>query len=169
MSQLIASAGPINAFLSEGRSDYILVTFNDAADALKTDGQTFWAKPLVEKNGITTIGVVTTAKNWYAPEAMEAVAAKLKPILARYKTVLCYGNSMGGYAAIRFSRLFDATHVLAIVPQAGIDPAVVAGFDRRYTTHFGGGGGAWLSPATSQAACGWSTTRFTLTTPATPS
>ncbi|WP_155931544.1 hypothetical protein [Methylopila sp. 73B] len=146
MAQLIASAGPISAFLNEGGGDYLLITFNDAADALKTDGRSFWGQALVEKNGVATIGVVTTEKNWYAPSAMEEVAARLKPILARYPKVLCYGNSMGGYAAIRFSKLLGATHVLAIVPQAGIDPSVVTPFDRRYTTHFGKGGGGMIEP-----------------------
>ncbi|MBR0558658.1 hypothetical protein [Neokomagataea anthophila] len=42
--------------------------------------------------------------------------------MKNFSNRILYGGSMGGYAAIKFSRLFSATHVLSLCPQWSLDP-----------------------------------------------
>ncbi|GGJ00198.1 hypothetical protein GCM10011320_03730 [Neoroseomonas lacus] len=54
--------------------------------------------------------------------------------MAQYPRRISYGFSMGGYGAIKHSRILGATHVLAMSPQWSIRPDV-APWERRYL-HF---------------------------------
>src|SRR5262249_18638225 len=57
-------------------------------------------------------------------------------IRKRYRTVLCYGYSMGGYAALKYGRTLGADIVISFGPQISIAPDDVKRFDRRYLSHY---------------------------------
>ncbi|WP_311274789.1 hypothetical protein [Methylobacterium sp. WCS2018Hpa-22] len=141
VAQRIAEAGALRAFFNQGDTPYLLITFNDAGDAGRSDGSSYWGAKLVEKNSISCIGIVSTKRDWYDPDDMESLCVLLRPYIEPHTQIITYGNSMGGYAALRFSGLLKATHVIAVAPQASIDPEIVNSFDIRFRKNFIGRGG----------------------------
>jgi len=77
---------------------------------------------LAERYSVSCLGITTKQRGFYVTEEIDAVLEAAEPILRRYKTIICVGNSMGGYAALKYSRRFGATHVIAIAPTFSIDP-----------------------------------------------
>ncbi len=117
-----------------GSSSFALVSFNPATLQAKDD--TFWCQPIADKADLTAIGVMTHRGNWYPVEEMRQVAELVRPLLQGFDRVLGYGSSMGGYGALKFSRLLGITHVLSFAPQWSIAPQDVGGWDDRFTHEF---------------------------------
>ncbi len=65
---------------------------------------------------------------------MVELAKVILPIIQRFKNIVGYGGSMGGYAAIKYSNLLNMNRIIAFVPQYSIDPEQVE--DRRYAEFF---------------------------------
>lgn len=75
------------------------------------------------KYGISAVHVMGAGDDWYQyPEMVEAMAA-VRGVTEGAETVMTYGSSMGGYAAIRFAEAARATATLALSPQHNIDPS----------------------------------------------
>lgn len=114
--------------------DFLLITF--AYAGLRSDGDFFWGLPLAKGLGINSIGFVARKQNWYPEQSVRAAIKALSPRLARHKHRLTYGSSQGGFAALKYATALQAGTTLAFVPQYSIDPAVVGGFDPRFSQHF---------------------------------
>ena len=83
------------------------------------------------KYGISAVHVMGAGDDWYQyPEMVEAMAA-VRGVTEGAQTVMTYGSSMGGYAAIRFADAARATATLALSPQHNIDPSRPP-FDQRW-------------------------------------
>ncbi len=52
---------------------------------------------------------------------MVELAKVILPIIQRFKNIVGYGGSMGGYAAIKYSNLLNMNRIIAFVPQYSID------------------------------------------------
>ncbi|MFD1343760.1 alpha/beta hydrolase [Litorisediminicola beolgyonensis] len=65
--------------------------------------------------------------DWYINDETPAFEVMLAEVATRYKRVVSMGFSMGGYAALRFSKALDLKRVIAISPQVSISPALVPG------------------------------------------
>jgi tetratricopeptide (TPR) repeat protein len=124
----------VEVLFHQGSSKHLLITFGTMHD--RADGVNFWAKPVAEKGDVTTIGFMATYPNWFPRSSMERAIRTIQPILAKYDRVLLYGQSMGAYAALKYGRKLNATHVIAFSPQYTINPSEMLVDDARYRGSF---------------------------------
>lgn len=75
--------------------------------------------------GFDLISVKTGASAWYQDLSFEMFQHIVAPVCETYSHVSLYGTSMEGYAALYYSGAVKAQRVLAISPQASVDPKVV--------------------------------------------
>ncbi|WP_127104995.1 hypothetical protein [Pararhodobacter zhoushanensis] len=120
--------------VDRGNTGPLFVTFSDLAFH-PVPGR-FSADTVAEALGYSVIGIVAKSPAWYPAASLRAAAGSLGGLLQRDGARVLYGGSMGGYAALKFSRLFHATHVLAMCPQVTIDPATCPAFDRRFSRYW---------------------------------
>jgi len=107
-----------------------LITFQNVWDRPNINNPGF-AEPWLAKRPVNAIYFTCSGNDWYQyPEMTRAVSVAAAAIAAG-QDVLCYGLSMGGYAAIRFSGALGAHRVLALAPQYCIS-AERAPFERRW-------------------------------------
>jgi len=133
MTELLIETDHTCVFFQPGASDYLMITFGHMG---KPGRRTFWGQAATEKLGISCIGLVPKHPHWYPVSDFEKVLEAIRPVLDRYKEVICYGFSMGGYAALKFSVQLKAKQVLAFSPQASIDPGILGVADQRYVEFF---------------------------------
>lgn len=129
----IFSSNEVEAYFSQGSSDFLLITF--AAISFKPLTETFWGENFSKKNNISVIGFVSrTGTNWYPRKDMELAAQKIEEITREYSRVITYGSSMGAYGALKHSALLGATACAAFGAQFSIDPREInnAAFTRFY-------------------------------------
>jgi tetratricopeptide (TPR) repeat protein len=129
-SKQIASAG--NTFLTHRPSDseITIITF-DHAGAKFREGE-YWGKKFVEKFNLNCFAFTHKSRHWYPKDEVEALSNHI----TKDRPVLIYGGSMGGYAAIKFSKLLQADHVLAFSPQFSINPNDIGKNDTRFIADF---------------------------------
>jgi len=120
-----------------GRTDYLLITFGDMTTL--ASGDRFFADAPCVKAGITCLGIMPKRENWYPVESVARAVLACASRLAAYSDRVVYGGSMGGYAALKYSRLLGATTILALCPQWSIDPAECEGVDPGWGQHFHAG------------------------------
>ena len=127
---LIHSARNTEFFFHEGRSNYLLVTFNEIA--LLADGKSYWGKPMIERENITAIGVVSRKPDWFMPgDDIREFLTRHGDILRGFKgDIVLVGHSMGAFGAIKFSKAFGATTVIASCPIYSLNPAMRGRTDR---------------------------------------
>ncbi|MFW1860189.1 hypothetical protein ACG9HZ_16925, partial [Acinetobacter defluvii] len=80
------------------------------------------------------VGIMPNQQSWFPASSMLALLEQLQPILKQFKKIVGYGGSMGGYAAIKYSKSLQMTRVVAMVPQYSLDPNEVE--DKRYTDFY---------------------------------
>jgi tetratricopeptide (TPR) repeat protein len=119
-------------FFHEGSSEYVLVTFGNLG--VRANGSDYFGRTLVEKNDITCIGFAPRYPHWYPRRDIAACIPAIAGILHR-RRVVTYGDSMGGYGALKHADLVGAGIVIAGSPQYSIDPADVP-HDGRYRRHY---------------------------------
>lgn len=118
---LIHSGADMEFFHHPGRSDFLLVTFNEIG--LLADGRNYWGKPMIEANGISAIGIVSRTPNWFLPpDDIDRFLEQHGHILNGFKgRIVLAGHSMGGYGAIKYSGKFGASTVIATCPQYSLN------------------------------------------------
>ncbi|KQW61012.1 hypothetical protein [Ensifer sp. Root127] len=105
----------------DGRGgDTIVISF--AHMDFPTAGRRYWGSQPLEKLGLSAIGIVSKRNVWYPPSIMAPVLDSISNATALFQRVLIYGFSMGGYAALKYSKSLHADTVIALSPQASIDP-----------------------------------------------
>lgn len=82
-----------------------------------------WGYQFLSRQSFNAIFVKPRRNDWYRPdgtiEALEALA--VSRVIQSSDHVRLLGNSMGGFAAMTFSRLFGADAVLAVNPQSTLN------------------------------------------------
>jgi pimeloyl-ACP methyl ester carboxylesterase len=121
----------IQVIHAAGHSDFAVATFNTRDE--RANGRDFWAKTLSEKYAIECFGFVSKAPNWYPRSSVLAAAVVLRQL--NDKPLIGYGHSMGGFAALKYSRDLNFRGAVASGPQFSIDPRDVP-TDKRYSGHF---------------------------------
>lgn len=111
----------IKVIFNKGSSDYLLITFSPKGFILK-DNNDFYAKNIILNNDINSISIIALQDNWYPNQLMGDTIDIVKNIANNFKVVITYGVSMGGYAAIKYSKVMGATHIIAMMPQWSINP-----------------------------------------------
>lgn len=127
---LIFENDGVQCFHVDRNSDRAVFFFNERT--FRADGVSFWGQALAEKLQISAIGIVSKGPNWFAARYMDGALPDLARISGSYGKRLGYGCSMGGYAAIKYSRALGLNHTLAISPIFSIEPGVMGKGDRRY-------------------------------------
>jgi hypothetical protein len=80
---------------------------------------------------ITAIHVMTHGNDWFQYSEITHVLRIIREACAAAERLLCYGSSMGGYAALRFAGAVGAHAALALSPQYSLDPRKVP-FEARW-------------------------------------
>jgi hypothetical protein len=121
------------------RSDTLVVTFDNLDLAMgKREDRRPWGFGFIEKQGWSMLGVMAEGWTWYRDPwvwaQFDALAAE--GFFDRFRRVVFYGASMGGYAACAFSAACPGADVVAISPQSTLDRALVP-WETRYRTAWG--------------------------------
>lgn len=130
--QVLFDGRHLQLLYQPGPAPLTLLTF-DIMHA-RANGRNAFARRLCTRNGLSLLGVVPKYPCWFPGEEIHAIAQ-----ICRSKargSVIAYGASMGGHAALRWGKLLGADRVLACSPQATIDPARTGNADRRYAGFF---------------------------------
>lgn len=107
-----------------------VVTFESYTDSRTLDRPGF-GEVFFDANGIDAIHIVPRNNDWYQYPEIEEACRRVRELTTSYPRVVAYGQSMGGYGAIRLGGRVGAHAALAISPQFSIDPAV-APFEPRW-------------------------------------
>lgn len=138
--QIVYDDARLRVIFNPGQSRHLLITFGDAE--ILADRENFAADAIVRKGNLAALGFMAKAANWYPAGSIAAACREIAPILKAFSTRLLYGSSMGGYAAIKYSRRLGATHVVAYSPQWSIDPLECgdnpSGFEGYFTSSMAG-------------------------------
>jgi hypothetical protein len=123
----------VKACYRKGTSEYILVTFGPRS--FYPRGDRYWGENFHQKAGVTTIGIVSKSAHWYPVTYMEELLEVVREYTTKYRAVISYGGSMGGYAAVKHSYAVRATAALSFSPQYSIAEADLGFHDKRYAAH----------------------------------
>ena len=132
--QVVFEDAHLRVMFQPGGSDMLLLTFGDAV--VLADGTRFFADTVAGRFGINCLGFMARAPYWYPADSMRAAARAVAYTLAAFDIRIGYGSSMGAYAAIKYSALLGATHVVAFCPQWSIDPAECGADESGYRDFF---------------------------------
>ena len=130
--QIIFEDEQIRAIYLKGTSDTLVLSFGDLISRAK--GLAINAEKSLSKYDYSVVGIMPKEKSWFPASSMAALLLQLQPILQQYQRIVGYGGSMGGYAALKYSKLLNMDRAVAMVPQYSIDPEEVQ--DRRYTDFY---------------------------------
>lgn len=116
------------------RSDVLVVTFDNLDLALdKRQDQRPWGFDFIAKQGWSMLGVMASGWTWYRDDWLFAQFDQLarEGFFARFRRVVFYGASMGGYGACAFASAAPGADVVVISPQSSLDPRLVP-WETRY-------------------------------------
>lgn len=117
----------------EGNKEFLLITFNNFA--VLADGKRFWGEKFVKDNNLTCLSFMSKDQSWFPRSQMMDLIKFVIPIIEKHSTVVLYGNSMGGYAVLKYGALLRATHTLSVNPQVTIEPSLLNS-DERFVTYY---------------------------------
>ncbi|WP_156878570.1 hypothetical protein [Roseomonas gilardii] len=117
-----------------GATPYTLFTFNDRVTL--ADGENIFAGMAIKKARIDAIGFMARKANWFPRASIQAALPAVEEVLQGDRPRVGYGGSMGGYAAIKYSRAFQLNTVISLCPQWSIEPSSVSHFDKRYEKYY---------------------------------
>ena len=126
--------GRHGAFFSD-QGPTLLVSFESAENIrAAAPDQLPHAFGLAKNHGWSSLTIVADGETWYRDRAVYAYFDRLvdDAFFEDFERVVFYGAGAGGYAAAAFSVTAPGATVIAIQPQATLDPRV-AGWDTRFT------------------------------------
>lgn len=132
MKSIVYEDDFIVAVFKAGESETLVISFGDMANL--ANGMNISAETPLSKYNFNILGFSAKTKNWYPELSIINSLKSISKTLKSFKKVVCYGGSMGGYAAIKYSKLLQANKVVAFVPQYSINPNNIA--DKRYSHYF---------------------------------
>lgn len=117
----------------EGRSDVLIVSFDNLATIDEGWPRGPWAWARLEPLGHSVLGVQSLAKDWFRQPTAPALIRALEErgFFRRFRRVVLTGASMGGFAALNFAPLIPEARVLAFSPQTTMN-RVIAPFEARF-------------------------------------
>ncbi|MGC9418543.1 MAG: phosphoadenosine phosphosulfate reductase [Rhodovulum sp.] len=133
---VVEPLGPDHAAIRAEDDAVLLVTFERARDILAHGpGGRPLAAALAEDPGWSRLTVVARGETWFRDRAVFAFFDRLidEGYFDRFDRVVFYGDGMCGHAAAAFSVAAPGAKVVALAPQATLDPAR-AGWDPRFAT-----------------------------------
>lgn len=101
--------------------DVCIVSFDPLTDRESLDRNGF-AERFLFSAGYPALHIVPRRNRWYEETDLSRALEAARDAASRYRLVLSFGSSMGGYAAIRYGALAGATKALAFSPQYAVGP-----------------------------------------------
>lgn len=120
MAAIVYSGDEIAAYYHAGFSSYMLVTFSELHHERQGEDH-YFVKELVEKVDISCVGIVNVVKSFYLSSEMAEVIRIVDQVRGDRKLIV-FGQSMGAYAAIKYSAALRADYVIACSPFYSMDP-----------------------------------------------
>lgn len=123
----------VTRLIESDRKDLIITFTGRAANPPVEKG---FGEVYLEKKGVSAIHFISKANHWWqTPEPLEAIA-KLRTagLIPSDRRLILYGSSMGGYAALIYSRLLKPDQIIIFSPQYSIDAAKVP-FEPRWRNY----------------------------------
>ncbi|WP_419728255.1 hypothetical protein [Lichenicola sp.] len=144
---IIFTGRQIIAHSHEGATDYLLVSFSQLNNDQHWDRH-YFLQPQVEQGNISCIGVMTNETGFYLSPEMADVARLVEEARGD-RPVIVFGQSMGGYAALKFSKALRANYVLSFSPYFSVDTdelELPSERERRILAHYMAQHGAVMRP-----------------------
>lgn len=117
------------------KSKTLVVTFEYAGkpDYRPNMDRLGWGVEWLTRQGHSVLSVKPLRTDWYRKKDLHFFLLGMKAggFFDRFEQVVFYGASMGGYAALAFSQLAPGCTVIALSPQATLDPTLT-GWDPRF-------------------------------------
>lgn len=135
-ADVVFDGADLRADLFNADAPSLFVTFRQR---LATPGAFDTPRPVRSfvDRGYAHLHLQSRRNDWYINDETAALDAALRVACARYGRVVGMGFSMGGYAALRFSKALGLRQLIAVSPQFSLSPRVVPQ-DRRYRDCAGG-------------------------------
>jgi hypothetical protein len=102
-------------------SEACFVTFEAYSEAATLDRPGF-GEHFFRKRRIDAVHFISRDNDWYQLAELPEACRLVLELARRYRRVVAYGSSMGGYAAVRFGGWVGAHTAFALSPQFSIDP-----------------------------------------------
>jgi len=113
--------------------ELLVVSFSPLVDEKQPASAEYgFGKTFFQSKKISCIYVIPTWNHWYQYEYIKDAINIIKAVGASFKSIIIYGVSMGGYAALKYADYLHATNVISISPQAVLAPPQ-ADFDPRFS------------------------------------
>ncbi len=128
------------------RSDTLIVTFDNTKSRAARGPHFPWGYNFIRRAGHSHLGVMMSRHNdWFRHAQLwdELTALKDDGFFERFRSVIFYGSSMGGYGALAFAPLAPGCRVVTLMPQTHLDPSVVP-FETRFRQGYARGD--WSGP-----------------------
>lgn len=122
----------VDAHFSRG-DRMLYVTFDNLGTVGKFEQPRPWMMQIIGEHGFSILGLIAKRKDWYRNGDAEAHLTFLKErgFFDQFDRVVFAGTSMGGYAALTYSRIVPGSEILAFSPQTTLNRKIVP-FERRY-------------------------------------
>ncbi|ENU63772.1 hypothetical protein EVX74_014120 [Acinetobacter lwoffii] len=130
--QIVFEDEHIRAIFMPGSSSELIFSFGDLITRAK--GLNINAEKSLAKFEFNVLGIMPKHKSWFPQGSMWNMLQAIAELIAPFQQRIAYGGSMGGYAAIKYSRALGVQRVVAMVPQYSIDPEDV--HDARYNMFY---------------------------------
>lgn len=130
-----ARLSPRHGALFTEEDEYLLVTFENAAEIRRGGGALPFGLLVAGREGWSHLCLYSEGDTWFRDEEVYAFFDDLVDdgFFDHFDGTLFYGVGPGGYAAAAFSVVAPGARVLAVRPQATLDPRI-AGWDDRHKT-----------------------------------
>ena len=125
--------GPEHSAVFCDASTTLLVTFESIKSIRRQNPETLpLGLKLAEKKGWSTLSILAHGDTWYRHRAVYGFIDRLVDdgFFEDFDHVVFYGAGMGGYAAAAYSVASPGATVIAVQPQATLDPRVTEWDDR---------------------------------------
>lgn len=111
-------------------NDTLFITFEFSGKSLSRPdgGRSPWGLNfLVQKRGFSLLGVKPKYIEWYRKNDLHQFfrSTEFAKFISRFKKVVLYGGSMGGYAALAFAEAVPGCTVIALNPQSTLNRKLV--------------------------------------------
>lgn len=120
MTNVVYEDDEIIVFFRFVNNYFLLITFNDMMFSATKENKFFADTPIRNLN-ISVVGIVSKKQNWFPKKYIYICHNKIKNIIDKFDKIIMYGASMGGYAAIKHSKVFNSNTVISLCPQWSID------------------------------------------------
>lgn len=109
--------------------DLLVVTFENSigGDSRPDKFRKGWGFEPLRKRQISCLCIKPKRTDWYTRPDLVLAFEELRPHFRRFRRIVTYGASMGGFAALTYADLIGATEVHAMGPQSTMSPSILQG------------------------------------------